>query len=72
MKSSGGELELIWGVEQIAAEVGRKPKATYRLLEQGVLPGQKVGGRWAVSRAGLRRFFDPALSGEDARQADAA
>src|SRR4051795_13735039 len=43
-------------------------KATYRLLEQGVLPGQKVGGRWTVSRAGLRCFFDPALSGEDVRQ----
>jgi hypothetical protein len=68
MKSGSSALELIWGVTSIAAEVNRTPRATYRLLEQGVLPGKKVGGIWASSRPWLRRYFDPALSGEDVRQ----
>ena len=66
MKSGSGELELVWGVTNIAAVVNRKPKAVYRLLEQGVLPGKKVGGIWASSRPWLRRYFDPALTGEQA------
>ena len=36
----------IWGAEAIAHEINKPVRATYHLLEQGLLPAKKVGGSW--------------------------
>ncbi len=51
-------LDLIWGADAIAAELGRTPRATFNLLEKGDIPARKVRGRWVASRAALRRHFE--------------
>ncbi len=62
--------DLVWGVQAIAREIGRNPRQTFHLLENGKLPAGKVGGRWCASRAGLRQFFAGILAREveEARQ----
>lgn len=50
-------LELIWGAERIAAELNVTKRRAFYLLELGEIPARKVGGRWCVSRAALRRHF---------------
>lgn len=52
------DLELIWGGEAIAREIGRKPRMTFHLLENGQLPGaRKICGRWCIARQRLREMF---------------
>jgi len=36
----------IWGAKAIAAEIGVSERQAYWLLENGHLPGQKIGTRW--------------------------
>jgi hypothetical protein len=49
--------ELVWGTEGIAEEVGIPVRVAYNLLRTGVLPAQKVGGKWCSSRSALRKHF---------------
>jgi hypothetical protein len=56
-------LDLIWGAEAIAGEIGRPLRTVYYLLEKGLLPAQKVGAVWITSRSALRRHFSQALGG---------
>jgi len=58
-------IDLIWEVENIAAEIGRTPRQALYLLERGRLPAAKIGGRWCSSRSGLRKHFAALL---DARE----
>ena len=48
--------DLVWGVKEIAAVVGRTDRQTYHMLVTGQLPAQLIGGRWVASRSGLARF----------------
>jgi excisionase family DNA binding protein len=36
--------------KEVAERLGVGPKAVYALLEQGVLPGIRVGKRWLITR----------------------
>lgn len=49
--------DLAWGVEEIAAAIGRPERATYHLLSKGELPARKVGGRWVASKRRLLAFL---------------
>ena len=49
--------DLRWGTEAIAEEVGLPERVAYHLLRTGVLPGQKIGGKWCSSRSALRKHF---------------
>lgn len=49
--------ELIWGAAKIARVIGKTPRATYSLLEDGEIPAKKVGGRWVADRDNLSAFF---------------
>jgi hypothetical protein len=49
--------ELLWGAEQIAAELSVTTRRAFYLLEQGEIPAQKVGGRWCAARSALRKRF---------------
>jgi hypothetical protein len=53
--------DLLWGTEGIAEEVGLPERVTYHLLRTGVLPGQKIGGKWCSSRSALRQHFAAVL-----------
>ncbi|WP_033051260.1 helix-turn-helix domain-containing protein [Sinorhizobium medicae] len=50
-------LELIWGATEIAKLIGRSPRATFYMLDNGEIPAKKVGGRWVVERSKLIAFF---------------
>ena len=58
-KSPALSADLIWGVEDIAAEIGRTPAQTYHLISRGALKGvHKIGHRTIVaSRRELQRQF---------------
>lgn len=52
-------LELLWGADAIAKELGRTVKATFHMLESGHLPfARKIKGRWCASRTKLHEFFE--------------
>jgi hypothetical protein len=53
--------ELVWGTEGIASEVGIPVRVAYNLPRTGVLPAQKVGGKWCSSRSALRKHFASVL-----------
>ena len=64
MVERSNKLDVLWGGAKIAAAIGLKQRTTYKLLENGKLPGIKVGGQWAVCWAELHRFFDRASAGD--------
>ena len=47
--------DLVWGVKALAVEIGRTERQTFHLLERGLIPGRKLGGRWVASRSALRQ-----------------
>jgi hypothetical protein len=54
--------EILWGAQAIGEVIGRSTRATYHMLEQGLLPAKKVGPKlWCASR---RKLLE-ALTGED-------
>jgi hypothetical protein len=54
---NGRSLDLIWEVKAIAKLIGRTERQTFHLLDAGLLPAKKVGGRWVADRGKLLRFF---------------
>jgi hypothetical protein len=54
-------LDLVWGCAAIAAVIRRSERSVFHLLENGLLPAKKVGGRWVASR---RKLLD-ALTGNE-------
>jgi excisionase family DNA binding protein len=57
--------------KEIAARLKVGPRAVYALLEQGVLPGIRLGKRWLITRhayeewertCGIRRHSDVVVS----------
>jgi hypothetical protein len=56
------ELDLIWGAAAIAEAIGVTQRKCFHLLEAGLLPARKVGGRWVISRKTLARFFEGTLA----------
>jgi len=54
--------DLCWGAKAIADAIERSERVTFYLLENGLLPARKVGGKWCASRARLLAY----CSGDDA------
>jgi hypothetical protein len=52
--------DILWGVEAIAAHIGRNLRQTYYLCQTQKIPCQKVGALWV----GRKSAIDRALSGE--------
>jgi len=50
-------LDLLWGVNGIAAFINRTPVATYHLLKKRKLPARKVGGVWVAEKGALRQHL---------------
>lgn len=54
-----GALDLAWGIDAIAAYIGRTRRQTYEALVKGQLPpAKRVNGRWVASRRKLRELFE--------------
>jgi hypothetical protein len=51
-------LDLAWGAREIARLIGKTPRATFHLLEQGQIPARKIGNQWVASRRKLRDHFE--------------
>jgi hypothetical protein len=57
-RTSDTATRVVWGVEAIAAEIGRAPRAVYHMLESGHLPGAvKFGNRWSFRPADFHAAF---------------
>lgn len=56
--SESDKLDLAWGAREIARLIGKTPRATFHLLENGQIPATKVGRQWVASRRVLRRLFE--------------
>jgi hypothetical protein len=50
--------DLIVGAKSIGAELGMTERQAYHLLETKVLPGFKLGSKWAARRSRIRSHFD--------------
>ena len=45
---------LVWGAANIGKEIGKEERATYYLLENGLIPATKAGSQWVSERDTLR------------------
>jgi hypothetical protein len=45
--------DVVWGAEAIGRVIGKSTRATFHLLEAGLLPARKVGKQWCASRQRL-------------------
>lgn len=52
----------VWGLKNIAEEIGQTVGQTYYLVKNGRLPARQIGEKWVTTRGELRR----ALRGETA------
>lgn len=52
------QLDLVWGIENIAAYIGRSRGQTYSALTKNEIPAKLVNNRWAASRSALRKYFE--------------
>jgi hypothetical protein len=57
MGDEAERLELVWGAEAIAAEIGTSVRRCFWLLEKKAIPARKVGRLWVAERGQLRRYF---------------
>ncbi len=46
-------IDILWGAGAIGRAIGRSPRSTFHLLENGHLPAKKVGRLWSASRRRL-------------------
>jgi len=51
-------LDLVWGIEAIAAYIGRTPRQAYEALSKGEMPARQVNRRWVASKRKLREHFE--------------
>lgn len=49
--------DLVWEAAEIAPIIKRTERQTLHLLNRGLLPAKKIGGRWVASRAKLIAFL---------------
>ena len=47
----------LWGWQAIAKEINRTRRQTFYMLENGLLPAKKIGGKWMTTRRALRQHL---------------
>jgi hypothetical protein len=60
------DTDLLWGAEAIGAAINRSARHAFYLLEAGLLPAKKVGGRWVAQRGKLRAALTEGAAGPQA------
>lgn len=57
-EGAAGQLDLVWGIEEIGKLIGRNYRQTYHMVRSGQLPMVKqIGERYVASRSKLIAFF---------------
>jgi hypothetical protein len=57
-ESSDGNLDILWGAEEIARVINRTRRQTHHLLNRGAIDAaKKIGGRWCANKERLREQF---------------
>lgn len=51
----------IMNIKEVSEFLNVKEQTVYRLVQQGKLPGVKIGGQWKVKKSHLDKMFDDAL-----------
>lgn len=51
------QIDLIWGAENIAKEIGITTRQCFHMLSKRSIPARKVGGHWVIERGRLHSFF---------------
>jgi hypothetical protein len=49
--------DLLWGVEAIAAYIGRNVRQTYYLVQTQKIPAQKMGALWVSRKSTIDRVL---------------
>ena len=49
-------------IKDVSGYLKIKEQTVYRLVQQGKIPGLKLGGQWKVKRGHLDRMFDEILT----------
>ena len=49
--------DLIYGIDEIAAEIGCTPRQAHYWLQRGRIPGGQIGDRWYSLKSQLRARF---------------
>jgi hypothetical protein len=57
MTDDGSQLDLLWGVQEIARYCNLSRRQAFHALENHRLPAGKSGGRWVASKAALAAHF---------------
>jgi hypothetical protein len=59
MRDENKNSDAAWGCKAIADVLGKSPRATYHLLEKGMLNGvvQKIGSQYVGSKKRIRRHI---------------
>ncbi len=64
MSEAARNPEIFWGAKAIGAFLGKGPRATFHLLEQGKIPAKKLGRQWVATRRQLLDALAAAPSDE--------
>jgi len=54
----GNVIRLTYTVDEVAQVLNLSRGITYQYLREGVIPGERVGRRWVVSRKRLHAWLD--------------
>lgn len=54
---AGAQIDILWGIDEIAIAIRQNRSQTFKLLKNGGLPAKQLGKRWCASRKELQRFF---------------
>lgn len=54
---SGAELEAVMTIDEVSQYLKLAKSTVYKLAQDGVLPGRKIGGAWRFSRKGLEEWL---------------
>ena len=52
------QIDLVWGIANIAQLIGRTERQTQMMLATGSLPAKQIGKRWVISRKRAESFFE--------------
>ncbi len=61
------EEEKYLNIEEVASRFGVTPSTVYRLVQQGKLPGFKIGGQWRFSEHSLKSWVVDQVTAERLR-----
>ncbi len=56
--------DLLDSVDAIGEYIKKTPRQTYYLLERGLLPAFKLGGKWTARKSTLHRHIEQLEAGE--------